>query len=130
VELFSLLNPVNYSRTPEEVARYRAEPYVVAADVYSVPPHTGRGGWTWYTGSAGWMYRVGIEAILGLTLRARRAAHRPLHPARVARVRGGVQAVPYTVLDRRQNPRGVCRGVDRLELDGADITGQDVPIAD
>jgi hypothetical protein len=62
----------------------RAEPYVVAADVYSVPPHTGRGGWTWYTGSAGWMYRVGIEAILGVTLRAApRAPHRPqVHPAR------------------------------------------------
>jgi cellobiose phosphorylase len=59
-ELFALLNPVNHGRTPDEVARYRAEPYVVAADVYSVPPHTGRGGWTWYTGSAGWMYRVGI----------------------------------------------------------------------
>ena len=55
---------------PDEVARYRAEPYVVAADVYSVPPHTGRGGWTWYTGSAGWMYRVGVEAILGITLRS------------------------------------------------------------
>jgi cyclic beta-1,2-glucan synthetase len=66
-ELFSLLNPVNHGRTAEAVARYRAEPYVVAADVYSVPPHTGRGGWTWYTGSAGWMYRVGIEAILGIT---------------------------------------------------------------
>ena len=68
-ELFSLLNPITHARTAAEVARYRAEPYVVAADVYSVPPHTGRGGWTWYTGSAGWMYRVGVEAILGITLR-------------------------------------------------------------
>ncbi len=65
-ELFALLNPINHARTPEEVARYKVEPYVVAADVYGVPPHTGRGGWTWYTGAAGWMYRAGVEGILGI----------------------------------------------------------------
>ncbi len=64
--LFSLLNPVNHARTPMEVDRYKVEPYVVAADVYSVAPHVGRGGWTWYTGSAGWMYRAGVEGILGI----------------------------------------------------------------
>jgi cyclic beta-1,2-glucan synthetase len=64
--LFSLLNPVNHARTPIEVDRYKVEPYVVAADVYSVAPHAGRGGWTWYTGSAGWMYRAGVEGILGI----------------------------------------------------------------
>ncbi|WP_250487466.1 GH36-type glycosyl hydrolase domain-containing protein [Caballeronia sp. GaOx3] len=64
--LFSLLNPVNHSRTPTETERYKVEPYVVAADVYSVAPHVGRGGWTWYTGSAGWMYRAGVEGILGI----------------------------------------------------------------
>lgn len=65
-ELFSLLNPVNHARSLEDVQRYKVEPYVVAADVYSVAPHVGRGGWTWYTGSAGWMYRAGIEGILGI----------------------------------------------------------------
>ncbi|SBR50746.1 cyclic beta-1,2-glucan synthetase [Halomonas sp. HL-93] len=64
--LFSLLNPINHARTAEEAVRYHVEPYVVAADVYSVAPHAGRGGWTWYTGSAGWMYRAGIEGILGI----------------------------------------------------------------
>ncbi len=64
--LFSLLNPVNHARTPTETGRYKVEPYVVAADVYSVAPHVGRGGWTWYTGSAGWMYRAGVEGILGI----------------------------------------------------------------
>jgi cyclic beta-1,2-glucan synthetase len=64
--LFSLLNPVNHARTPIETERYKVEPYVVAADVYSVAPHVGRGGWTWYTGSAGWMYRAGVEGILGI----------------------------------------------------------------
>lgn len=65
-ELFSLLNPINHARTLEEAERYKVEPYVVAADVYSVVPHAGRGGWTWYTGSAGWMYRAGLEGILGI----------------------------------------------------------------
>ncbi len=64
--MFALLNPINHARTPEETDRYKVEPYVVAADVYSVAPHVGRGGWTWYTGSAAWMYRAGIEGILGI----------------------------------------------------------------
>ncbi|TDT93708.1 cyclic beta-1,2-glucan synthetase [Azorhizobium sp. AG788] len=64
--LFSLLNPITHARTPEEARRYKVEPYVVAADVYSVAPHVGRGGWSWYTGSAGWMQRAGIEGLLGL----------------------------------------------------------------
>ncbi len=64
--LFKLLNPINHSRTRAAAERYKVEPYVVAADVYSVAPHEGRGGWTWYTGSAGWMYRAGIEGILGI----------------------------------------------------------------
>lgn len=68
-EWFRLLNPVEHARTPEEVARYQVEPYVVAADVYAHPMHCGRGGWTWYTGSAAWMYRLAVQAILGLQLR-------------------------------------------------------------
>ena len=66
VELFNLINPIYHSDTPEKIDRYRVEPYVIAADVYSVEPFVGRGGWTWYTGSASWMYRLGIERILGL----------------------------------------------------------------
>ncbi len=67
MQLFSMLNPINHSSTPQDAARYRVEPYVMAADVYSVAPHVGRGGWTWYTGSSGWMHRAGLEAILGIT---------------------------------------------------------------
>jgi cyclic beta-1,2-glucan synthetase len=66
--LFSLLNPINHARTRADVYRYKVEPYVVVADVYATPPHVGRGGWTWYTGSAGWMQRAGVESILGLRL--------------------------------------------------------------
>ncbi|HEX3051259.1 MAG TPA: glucoamylase family protein [Aggregatilineaceae bacterium] len=65
MELFTMLNPITHGDAPEKVQCYRVEPYVAAADVYSIPPHTGRGGWTWYTGSSGWMYRLGLEAILG-----------------------------------------------------------------
>ena len=68
-ELFSMLNPINRSRTRDAIHRYKVEPYVICADVYSQPPHVGRGGWTWYTGSAGWMYRAGLEWILGFRVR-------------------------------------------------------------
>lgn len=67
-ELFSLINPVHHGRSPEEIATYKVEPYVVAADVYAIAPHIGRGGWTWYTGSASWMYRLILESLLGLRL--------------------------------------------------------------
>ena len=67
-ELLAMLNPVNHARTADDVATYRVEPYVVAADVYGEPPHVGRGGWTWYTGSAGWMLRVAVESILGVRM--------------------------------------------------------------
>ena len=77
LELFALLNPIRHADTPDGVARYKVEPYVMAADVYGAPPHTGRGGWTWYTGAAGWLYRVGLEAILGFRLRGDRLSVAP-----------------------------------------------------
>jgi cyclic beta-1,2-glucan synthetase len=80
-ELFDLINPVNHTRNAEGVAIYKAEPYVIAADVYSVPPHIGRGGWTWYTGSAGWMYRLIVESLLGLRLEVDRLRLAPCLPA-------------------------------------------------
>ncbi|HZZ72149.1 MAG TPA: glucoamylase family protein, partial [Pirellulales bacterium] len=78
--LLDMLLPVTHARTKAEADHYRAEPYVVAADVYGVAPHIGRGGWTWYTGSAAWMYRVAIESILGLQLRGNRLILRPCLP--------------------------------------------------
>lgn len=79
-ELIDMINPINHGRTPEAVATYKVEPYVVAADVYACPPHTGRGGWTWYTGSAGWMYRLVVESLLGLTLHVDRLRFAPCLP--------------------------------------------------
>ncbi|HEX5591265.1 MAG TPA: glucoamylase family protein [Candidatus Limnocylindrales bacterium] len=117
-ELFSILNPINHASTRAGVHRYKVEPYVMAADVYAEPPHVGRGGWTWYTGSAGWMYQAGIEAILGFRLRGERLELSPCIP----------RAWPGYAIDFRyhsaryeivvENPHGVSRGVASIELDG------------
>jgi cyclic beta-1,2-glucan synthetase len=80
-ECFALINPLHHGATPEQVARYRVEPYVVAADVYAVTPHEGRGGWTWYTGSASWMYRLILESLLGLRLKRQSLHFTPCLPA-------------------------------------------------
>ena len=80
-ELLDMINPVNHGSTPEQVAIYRTEPYVMAADVYAMPPHVGRGGWTWYTGAAGWIYRLIIESLLGLRLDVDRLRFTPCLPA-------------------------------------------------
>jgi cellobiose phosphorylase len=80
-ELFSMINPINHGRSPDAIATYKVEPYVVAADVYAVSPHGGRGGWTWYTGSAGWMYRLILESILGLRLDVDTLHLKPCIPA-------------------------------------------------
>jgi cellobiose phosphorylase len=80
-DIFGMINPVNHARSPEEVASYKVEPYVVAADVYALSPHIGRGGWTWYTGSAGWMYRLIIESLLGLRLETDKLYFEPCIPS-------------------------------------------------
>jgi len=80
-ELLAMINPVNHGRSSEEIEKYKAEPYVVAADVYAVSPHSGRGGWTWYTGSAGWMYRLIVESLLGLRLEVDKLRFEPCLPA-------------------------------------------------
>lgn len=80
-EVFNMINPVNHAKSPEEVVRYKVEPYVIAADVYALSPHIGRGGWTWYTGSAGWMYRLIIESLLGLRLEINKLYIEPCVPS-------------------------------------------------
>ena len=80
-ELLNIINPVNHARTPEGAATYKVEPYVVAGDIYACPPHTGHGGWTWYTGSAGWLYRLIIESLLGLKLEINKLHFSPCLPA-------------------------------------------------
>ncbi|HEY0253263.1 MAG TPA: hypothetical protein VGC41_17135, partial [Kofleriaceae bacterium] len=80
-ELFKLIDPIEHGRTPQGIATYRVEPYVMAADVYTNPQHAGRGGWTWYTGSAGWMYRLLLETLLGVRLEVDRLIISPRVPA-------------------------------------------------
>jgi cyclic beta-1,2-glucan synthetase len=123
-ELFAMLNPINRARTEADVQRYKVEPYVVAADVYAEPPHVGRGGWTWYTGSAGWMYRAGLESILGFRLRGARLAVDPCIP----RAWPGFDLV-FRYRSTRydigvENPRGVSRGVSSVEVDGVALAGE------
>jgi cellobiose phosphorylase len=80
-ELFSMLNPINHGKTSEAIGRYKVEPYVMAADIYVAEPHTGRGGWTWYTGASGWMYRLSIETLLGVQLEVDQLRITPCVPA-------------------------------------------------
>ncbi len=127
-ELFSLLNPLNHSATADDVNRYRVEPYVVAADVYSVPPHTGRGGWTWYTGSAGWMYRIGVEALLGISTRGNALHIDPCIPKNWPGYEIQFRRAGTTYRIVVENPSGVNRGVKLVELDGVPSSGQDIPI--
>ena len=79
-ELLQILNPIQHARDPEGVERYKVEPYVVAGDVYSCPPHAGRGGWTWYTGSASWIYQAILESVLGIQRRGDRIEVNPCIP--------------------------------------------------
>jgi cellobiose phosphorylase len=129
-ELWGLLNPVNHTRTPAEVAHYKVEPYVICADVYGAPPHTGRGGWTWYTGSAGWMYRVAVEAILGVRVRGGALHFEPCIPARWPgyEVTYRVGSAAYHV--RVDNPAGAGRGVRSVTADGRPAEGGGVPLRD
>jgi len=130
-ELFSLLNPINHASTRAGVYRYKVEPYVVAADIYAESPHVGRGGWTWYTGSAGWMYRAGIEWILGFRLRGTRLYLDPCIPRawRGFEITFRYHSSRYEIVV--ENPHNVARGVSSVELDGAPLAGgAPIPLAD
>jgi cyclic beta-1,2-glucan synthetase len=130
-ELLAMLNPIAHTMTPHDVQRYRVEPYVAVADVYSETPHVGRGGWTWYTGSAGWLYRAGIEWLLGVRVQGARLVVDPCIPSGwpgfTLALRHHSARYDITV----ENPSGVCRGVALLELDGVALEdGAGIPLAD
>jgi cyclic beta-1,2-glucan synthetase len=128
--LFNLLNPVNHAATAEAAAKYKVEPYVVAADVYGVPPHVGRGGWTWYTGSAGWLYRAGLEAILGFRLEGDRLRIEPCIPASWPGYEIAYRRGSATYRIRVDNPHGAERGVASVTLDGQPCADGTIPLAD
>jgi cyclic beta-1,2-glucan synthetase len=121
-----MINPVNRTRRASDVLRYRLEPYVMAGDVYSRAPHAGRGGWSWYTGSSGWMYRVGLEHILGVRRRADRIEIDPCIPASwpefQVRWRHGTTDVRITVLNPSSQPRRLGRVAGRCGCIGVSPT--------
>jgi cyclic beta-1,2-glucan synthetase len=115
--LFDLMNPINHGSTRADIQRYKVEPYVMAGDVYANPQHVGRGGWTWYTGSAGWMYRAGIESILGFRFRNKELFVDPCIPGSWPRfeISFRYHSARYEVLV--ENPKGLHRGVHSDDLD-------------
>jgi cyclic beta-1,2-glucan synthetase len=129
-ELFALINPINHSSTRAGLHKYRVEPYVAAGDVYAVPPHTGRGGWTWYTGSASWMYRAGLESILGFHLSGDRLRIDPCIPREWREFEISYQRGSTGYLIKVENPHGVCRGIARLEIDGKFEPALEVVLSD
>jgi cyclic beta-1,2-glucan synthetase len=130
MELFHMLNPINHSRTTADAERYRTEPYALAGDVYSHPAHPGRGGWTWYTGAAGWLYRTGLESLLGLRRQGATFAIDPCIPASWPQYaitwRFGAARYEITVT----NPEHRCRGVAEAELDGSPVDPAAIPLVD
>ncbi len=130
MEMFHMLNPVNHARTAADVARYRVEPYVVAADVYDAPAEVGRGGWTWYTGSAGWLYRVGLEELLGIRRKGEYFSVDPCIPTSwpgfslIWRFGGSRYEIEVS------NPKGCCRGVVNAEMDGKPVDPDRIPLRD
>jgi cellobiose phosphorylase len=127
-ELFRMLNPIYLADTPEKVERYQVEPFVVAADVYSVPPLNGHGGWTWYTGSSGWMYRLGIEAILGVRREGNAIRIEPCIPRRWREYEIVYRQGETLYRIRVENPQGVQRGVREASLDGKPLPDGRIPL--
>jgi cyclic beta-1,2-glucan synthetase len=121
--LFSLINPINHARTPQAALLYAVEPYVVAADVYGIAPHVGRGGWTWYTGSAGWMHRAGLEWILGFRVEAGELLIDPCIPKAWPGFDIVFRHRTATYNIRVDNPHGATRGIAHATLDGVALEG-------
>jgi cyclic beta-1,2-glucan synthetase len=130
MELFHLINPINHMRTPEDAERYRGEPYVVAADVYAHPMHVGRGGWTWYTGSAGWMYQAALRALLGLERRGSTIRLNPCIPSVWPEysVEWTIGRTTYRFVV--SNPDHRSRGIASAELDGQPVEAGAIPWID
>ncbi len=124
-ELFRMLNPIHRISSRANVQRYKVEPYVVAGDVYAEPPHVGRGGWTWYSGAAGWLYRVGMEWMLGFRLRGTMLSIDPCIPRhwQVYSIRFRYHSAVYNITV--ESPRHMSRGVTLAELDGKPLISRD-----
>jgi cyclic beta-1,2-glucan synthetase len=129
-ELFQMLNPINHARTETEVAHYKVEPYVMTADVYAIPPHVGRGGWSWYTGAAGWMYQAGLEGILGFYLEGHKLYLEPCIPSAWPEftIEYKYKTSSYTL--QVNNPNGKNTGISGILVDGKAIQVGAVELVD
>lgn len=125
-QLYKMLNPLSHADSPGHADRYKVEPYVVAGDIYSHPMHLGRGGWTWYTGSAAWMYRVGVETLLGLRLLGSTFSVEPCIPKEWEGYRITFRDGETHYEIRVENPHHVNRGVDTVEVDGVVQSGTSI----
>ena len=129
-EFYAMLNPVNHSSTPEAIDRYKVEPYVMCADIYGVAPHIGRGGWTWYTGAAGWMYRLTVETLLGLHLEADHLRIEPRVPADwnsyKIHYRFGDTVYHITIHPMAEPPEPITR----VTVDGSERPDAHIPLID
>ncbi|MFI5107270.1 MAG: GH36-type glycosyl hydrolase domain-containing protein [Terriglobales bacterium] len=128
-ELFDMINPVNHAHSPEAIDTYKVEPYVIAADVYALSPHIGRGGWTWYTGSAGWMYRLILESLLGLRLEVDKLRFAPCLPADWQRFKlhYRYRETVYHITVTQARDGGSAKGVT---LDGVQQDDTAIPLVD
>jgi len=127
-ELFDMINPINHSNNLREYSRYKVEPYVMAADVYAVYPHIGRGGWSWYTGAAGWMYKAGLESILGFTKKGKALVVDPCIPKnwKDYSIIYKYNNTPYNI--RISNPQGLNKGVIKISMDGKISAGNQIAL--
>jgi cyclic beta-1,2-glucan synthetase len=121
VHLLRMLNPIEHARDAEAVWHYGVEPYVVAADVYRLPGRVGQGGWSWYTGSAAWMYRAWIEEILGLQIRSGKMRMNPVIPATWQGFSLSYRHGETVYAIQVENPEGCERGVAWVEMDGQHV---------
>ncbi len=121
VDVLALINPINRTGDTTGLSRYKTEPYAVCADIYSTPPHVGRGGWSWYTGSAAWTYRVAMETVLGLRKRGEHLIIDPCIPKHWPGFTISLRHRSSTYEIAVENPAGVSRGVRCIELDGQSL---------
>ncbi len=128
--LFRLLNPIFHTDTPEKADEYFREPYVIAADVYSQPPFVRRGGWTWYTGSAAWMYRLGMEAMLGLHKAGETLWFDPIIPPEWDQFEITYRYGETSYQIRVENPHHLTAGVKSVHLDGNLMENGRIPLTD
>jgi len=127
-ELFALLNPINHASTRAGLHKYKVEPYVAAGDVYGESEHMGRGGWTWYTGSAGWMYRAALESMLGFHLRGETLKIEPCIPRSWREFEINYRHGKALYQIKVENPTSVCSGVAEVRLDGEILPSKEIPL--